>query len=131
MKKLLVYLKQIDPRITVEVNVENDVYIISASIKGTFTCASHSPSFRKAKKQFFKGPVTLAVAREVADLHAKETAEKVRRENRIREQEALLAKEFELILEEAAEVDELQALLEYVEKHNEIRNKVDHMRGLK
>jgi hypothetical protein len=134
MKKLIQYLKQIDPRITVSINIVDDVFIVEAGIEDTFTCTVRNRDFRKAKKQFFRGPVTLALALEVADLHAKEAAkeaaEKERRSRRIREQEELLAKEFELMLEEAAEVDELQALLEYVEKHNEIRSKVDHMRGL-
>jgi len=131
MKKLIQYLKQIDPRITVEVNIEEEIYHVSAGIENAFTCSSSNSSFRKAKKQFFKGHITLALAKEVAYLHAMEQAEQERKNRIIKEQEELLAKEFELLLEQSAQEEELKLLLEYIDKQNEIRTKVDIIKGLK
>lgn len=131
MKKLIQYLKQIDPRITVEVNVEGTMYSVSASIKNEFSLAARSTSLRKAKKQFFKGPVAIVLAKDVADLRVNEAL--VKREQLIREQEEMLEREFESLWTSTADFT-AETLIEMLTQSNElieIKSTFDHLRGLK
>ena len=131
MKKLIQYLKQIDPRIAVKIYTtpghEGERYVIEAFIRDTFTCTVSNLSFKEAKKQFYKSEVTIAIAKEVAFMQLQEEAMKDRAIKRIKEQEEMLNREYEDLWKLTQDLDVL-GVVELLEKHNTILDQINSLK---